>query len=199
METPDSLHTFWFGSDPDEATAIARQSPLWWGKSAETDSAIRERFGPLLNRAAAGELDHWRATPRGLLALTLITDQLPRNIHRGSPRAFDCDPLARAWCREAIERGADLSSRPMERVFFYLPLEHSEELADQLEAIRLFRDLADSVDVPLRPAFDGFLDYAIRHHAVIERFGRFPHRNAILGRASTAEELEFLQQPGSSF
>lgn len=150
-------------------------------------------------QAAAHELDNWTQTPAGCLALILLTDQFPRNIYRDTPRAFAFDPLARAWCKEGLRNRMHESLRPIERVFFYLPLEHSESLDDQLHAVALFEELVTIVPQEQRNTFDGFVDYAHRHHEVIGRFGRFPHRNRILGRTSTEEELRFLEQKGSSF
>lgn len=199
METPGTICEFWFGQHQDEAELIARQSALWWSKRDDVDSGIRVRFEPLLDRASAGELDGWRATPQGRLAFVLLTDQFPRNMFRSTPRAFAFDPLARAWARDAIDQGVDRRLRAIERVFLYMPLEHSESLDDQTEAVRLVGALTDGVAPGLRPDFERFLDFARRHREIIARYGRFPHRNAILGRESDAAEIDFLQQPGSSF
>ncbi len=199
METPGTICEFWFGQHQDEAELIARQSALWWSKRDDVDSGIRVRFEPLLDRASAGELDGWRATPQGRLAFVLLTDQFPRNMFRNTPRAFAFDPLARAWARDAIDQGVDQRLRAIERVFLYMPLEHSESLDDQTEAVRLVGALTDGVAPGLRPDFERFLDFARRHREIIARYGRFPHRNAILGRESDAAEIDFLQRPGSSF
>ena len=199
MDTPDTLHAFWFGTSPQDAEVIARQSALWWQKQPAVDTEIRKRFAPLVERAATGELDSWLGELRGRLALILLTDQFPRNIWREQAAAFAFDVLALRWAKEALALGLDTRARPIERVFLYLPLEHSENLADQQHAVRLFDALAASVSSELRPAFDGFLDYARRHLEIIERFGRFPHRNAALGRETTAAEADFLRQPGSRF
>ena len=202
MDTPDTIHAFWFGPAADEDeddVIIERQSALWWKKQPEVDAAIRARFAPLVGRAAVGELDAWLGGLRGGLALILLTDQFPRNIWRGQAAAFAFVVLALRWAKETIARGLDRDARPIERVFLYLPLEHSENLADQQHAVRLFDALAASVSSELRPAFDGFLDYARRHLEIIERFGRFPHRNAALGRETTTAETDFLRQPGSRF
>lgn len=201
-ETPDSVLTFWFGLGDrlqDADTIAARQAPLWWQKNPDTDAAIRARFGHWTQAAAQGELDEWETTPHGALALVLLTDQFPRNMHRGTPDAFAFDEHARRWCRQALARGADQSLAPLERVFLYLPLEHSENLDDQRQAVRLFSALTPQVPPQQHAAFAGYEDYARQHHDVIARFGRYPHRNAVLGRASTAEETAFLAQPGSSF
>ncbi|AMO37985.1 DUF924 family protein [Thauera humireducens] len=199
METPDTIHAFWFGTHPDDDAVIARQSALWWRKQADVDAEIRRRFAPWVARAARGELDGWLADVRGRLALILLTDQFPRNIWRGEAAAFAFDVLALRWAKDTLRLGLDNELRAVERVFVYLPLEHSEDLGDQREAVRLFDRLAASVPAPHRPSFDGYLDYARRHLAIIERFGRFPHRNAALGREAREDETAFLQQPGSSF
>ncbi len=199
METPASVLAFWFGSEISDGTVAQAQSALWWQKNPATDDAIRARFAGWTAQAASGALDAWRATPQGLLALIVLTDQFPRNMYRGTPQSFAFDALALGLCREGLARGADRQLRPIERVFFYLPLEHSEVLADQQQAVQNMGALAAAVPADQRAPFEGFADYARRHQAVIARFGRFPHRNAILGRSSTPQEREFLQQPGSSF
>jgi uncharacterized protein (DUF924 family) len=199
MENPGSILEFWFGTSQDDVTVASEQAKLWWVKREETDRLIRERFETTLHMAARHELDAWSATPHGRLALILLTDQFSRNMYRNTPASFAYDELARAWCREGLRDKAHLALRPIQRVFFYLPLEHSESLDDQEQSVALFTELVDSVDVPGREAFAGFLDYALRHRDVIARFGRFPHRNSILGRPSTEEEIAFLKQPGSSF
>jgi uncharacterized protein (DUF924 family) len=190
---------FWFGDEPDDAVAAARQQALWWSKSPDTDALIRTRFEALVLAAEAGELDTWRATPQGLLSLILLTDQFPRNIYRDTPDAFRFDPLARKLCLEALDTGAVAALRPIQRVFCYLPLEHAENLAQQQRCVDLFTTLAAEVPTAWRATFEYFVGFAEKHRVIIERFGRFPHRNAILGRHSTDEELQFLQQPGSSF
>lgn len=202
MDTPDTIHAFWFGPSADtddDADIIARQSASWWKKDPETDAEIRARFAALVGRAATGELDGWLSSARGHLALILLTDQFPRNIWRGQAAAFAFDVLALRWAKAALERGLDLELRPIERVFLYLPLEHSERLADQREAVRLFDALAAGAATVVRPAFAAYLDYARRHLEIIERFGRFPHRNGALGRETSAAEAIFLRQPGSGF
>lgn len=199
METPDTIHAFWFGPHADDAEVIARQSALWWRKQAAADAEIGRRFSPMVQQAAFGQLDGWLCHLRGRLALVLLTDQFPRNIWRGQAAAFAFDVLALRWAKEAIRLGLDEAARPIERVFLYLPLEHSENLGDQREAVRLFDRLASDVPPAQRATFDGYLDYARRHCEIIEHFGRFPHRNAALGRETTANEAEFLLGPGSSF
>jgi uncharacterized protein (DUF924 family) len=198
METAQSLHDYWFGGVADDASG-QRQAKLWWSKDAALDAELTERFGPLVTAARSAQLAHWNDSAQGRLALILLTDQLPRNIFRGTPGAFASDPLARQLCLAGLERGDDQALKPIERVFFYLPLEHSESMADQDHAVRLFTALFQAVPQPVAEQYRGFLTYALRHRSVIERFGRFPHRNAILGRQSSPEETAFLAEPGSSF
>ena len=198
METSESINAFWFGARIGDKEADDR-ARLWWSKHTAFDKEIRERFEPCTLQAARGELDAWAASPSGLLALILLLDQFPRNMYRDTPSAFAFDTRANARCKEGLRIGADRALRPIERVFFYLPLEHAESLEDQERAVALFEGLASEAAAKHKESFDGYLDYAIRHRDVIRRFGRFPHRNRILGRTSTEEELAFLQQKGSSF
>ncbi len=195
----DDLLSFWFGNDSDDVVVAEAQAGLWWGHSPETDEFLQERFGAAAAAAAAGLLDHWAGSPRGRLALILLLDQLPRAIHRGTPKAFAQDAKGRQIAAQGLESGADRLLRPIERLFLYLPFEHSEDLADQDRCVELFRELTASVPETQRATFDGFVNYAERHRDVITRFARFPHRNQILGRDSTPEEKAFLEQPGSSF
>lgn len=136
METAESLHAFWFGGKADDAAA-ERQSKLWWGKSADMDAEVAGRFTPLVEAARAGALKDWEDTPQGALALILLTDQLPRNIYRGSAAAFASDPMARAVAVASLDRGWDRLLAPIERVFLYLPLEHAESIADQERSVAL--------------------------------------------------------------
>ncbi|HHQ4709363.1 TPA: DUF924 family protein [Aeromonas veronii] len=200
MQPWQPLLDFWFGDEADDVLRATRQAPLWWGKSSETDALLASRFGELAEAAAKGSLAHWADTPSGRLALILLLDQLPRNIHRGTPAAFAQDPLARNLCLKGLSIGADKSLSPLERVFFYLPLEHAESREQQVRSVSLFEALAaEQAGTPAQATFAGFADFARRHQVIIERFGRFPHRNDILGRTSTPEEAAFLQQPGSGF
>lgn len=200
MQPWQSLLDFWFGDDADDATRATRQAPLWWGKSDETDALLERRFGELAASAAAGELALWAEVPTGRLALILLLDQLPRNIHRGTPAAFAQDAKARELCLKGLSLGADKSLSPLARVFFYLPLEHAESREQQARSVALFEALAsEQTDSAARVTFAGFADFARRHRVIVDRFGRFPHRNAILGRTDTPEETKFLRQPGSGF
>jgi uncharacterized protein (DUF924 family) len=180
---------FWFGPPAERGTAHKR----WFVKNEAFDREIRERFLPLYGEAAAGKLAHLKETAADCLALILLLDQFPRNMFRGTPRAFASDPLALETARHAVAQGFDRAMLPVERMFVYLPFEHSEALADQLSSCELTRPL------DAYPETNDVYRYAVLHRDIIQRFGRFPHRNAVLGRASTPEELEFLKGPGSSF
>lgn len=161
----------------------------WWAAEPQFDALIRDRFAALHGRASRGELFTWRASASGRLAEVIVLDQFSRNLYRGSARAFAQDLAALALSQEAVSAGAHLELEPARRVFLLLPYMHSESRAIHVVAERLFREFT--------PPFN--LEFELRHKAIIDRFGRYPHRNDVLGRASTAEEIEFLRQPGSSF
>lgn len=199
MAAFDSVHEFWFGTHPDDALVAQMQTSLWWSKKTCIDHQIRDRFADLVELAGQGRLDGWNGSPVSTLALILLTDQFPRNIYRDTAQAFQYDAIALKTCLDGLDKGFDGLLRPIERVFFYLPLEHAESLDLQERSVALFTRLCRQVPAHWSPVFDGFLDYAIRHRDIIERFGRFPHRNPILGRAASAEEIQFMKQPGSSF
>ncbi|MCX7139994.1 MAG: DUF924 domain-containing protein [Proteobacteria bacterium] len=176
----EEILTFWF-----EEIEPAK----WWVKDDAFDQSIRARFAEVHARATRCELFAWRTQPRGRLAEVIVLDQFSRNMYRDSPAAFASDPLALALAQEAIAAGAEDALDPVERSFLYLPFMHSESPAIHAIALELYR----------KNGIQSNLDFEIRHKNIIERFGRYPHRNAILGRASTAEEIEFLKQPGSGF
>lgn len=161
----------------------------WWVKDTDLDQKIRERFLETHHQAALGELFRWRDTPQGRLAEVIVLDQFPRNIYRGDPRSFATDPLALILSQEAIRLGEDRKLEIEKRAFLYLPFMHSESSLIHEEAVRLFS----------QPGLEYNLDFEIRHKRIIDRFGRYPHRNEILGRQSTPEEIEFLKEPDSSF
>jgi uncharacterized protein (DUF924 family) len=186
-----TLLDFWFrGLASPEGE---RRREVWFTVDPAFDAALRARFLDDQRRAAAGDYDGWRAAPDTCLALILLLDQLPRNLYRGSPAAYACDAKARAMAHHALERGFDRPQSPVRRCFLYLPFEHSEDLADQAVSLALFEALAGDLDDPKS------LAAARRHHEIIARFGRFPHRNKVLGRLSTTEEQAFLKEPNSSF
>jgi uncharacterized protein (DUF924 family) len=193
----DEVLSFWFGQDdatPEDAAATMRR---WFVRDEAFDGEIRERFGTLVDAAIAGELaPEWSATPQARLAQILLIDQFTRNIHRGSARAFAGDARAQRLALEGIERGDDQKLRPLQRVFAYLPLEHAEDAALQAQSVALFEALADAAPTGGRDIFDNYADYARRHRDVIVRYGRFPHRNAALGRASTPDEQAWLDAGG---
>jgi len=183
---------FWFG-DPTSSTYGSNRAE-WFRKDPAFDASIRDRFGAVIERGLRGELEDWAATPLGALAQLIVLDQFTRNVFRDTPRAFAGDARALNAARAMVGARQDDDLAPFQRAFVYLPFEHAEGIEMQREAVRLYTRLAalDAAQV------DG-LDYAERHRAIIERFGRFPHRNAILGRQSTPEEIEFLKTPGSGF
>jgi uncharacterized protein (DUF924 family) len=190
---------YWFGRADDEAGVFAEKGSLWFAASDAVDAEIGERFAALREEAVGGALDGWLGSPHGRLALVILVDQFSRNLFRGDARAFEHDALARGWVDEGLRLGDDLALRAVERTIFYLPLQHAESIADQQHALVLFAHLRDSAPSALRARFENCLDYAVRHRDIVARFGRFPHRNAALGRASTPEEIAFLRQPDSSF
>ncbi len=196
LPDPQDVLDFWFGAPGSPEYGAARK--MWFRKDEAFDTRLRERFGALLEAACAGELDAWAASPAGTLALVIVLDQFSRNCYRGTPRAFAADHRALAMARRLVAGGEDrrLPTR-YHRVFAYLPFEHAESMDAQLESLRLFGELRD--ELRHDPDVEGYFDYAMRHAQVVERFGRFPHRNALLGRSSTEAELAFLREPGSSF
>ncbi len=191
--TPQDVLDFWFL--PVGAPGHGQQRMEWFRKDDAFDSTITERFGPLIDVAVAGGLREWdEEGPRGALARILLLDQFTRNTRRGTPASFGGDPLALAAAKRLVDSGADQGLTPVERAFAYLPFEHAEDAGLQERSVALFTALAQ-----LDPALEGMLDYAHKHRGVIARFGRFPHRNPILGRSSTPEEAEYLSQPGAGF
>lgn len=182
---------FWFGAPYDPARDETRKA--WWRKNAGFDARISLRFGALHDEAGRGELDDWQAGAEGCLALVILLDQFSRNLYRGDARSWVNDAGALAVARHAIATGFDQGRVSVERVFLYMPFMHSESLADQDQCLALFQALPDGNGASANQKA------AQRHREIIERFGRFPHRNEILGRPSTPEEIAFLAQPGSSF
>ncbi|MFM7427929.1 MAG: DUF924 family protein [Elainella sp.] len=182
---------FWFGEPPG---SYADRKPIWFGKQPDLDAEIRQRFGESYQQDVAGQFTDWRETPQGCLALILLFDQFARNMFRDTAQMFATDPQALELARFAVAQAYDQQLSPLERIFIYLPFEHSENRQDQVQSVELFQRLVET-----DPELADVLDYAKRHQVVVDRFGRFPHRNKILGRDTTAEEAEFLTQPGSSF
>lgn len=180
MTSPDTVLAFWFEEITPEA---------WWKADPAFDALIRNRFSDLLAQASQGELFSWRAGARGRLAEIIVLDQFSRNIHRDTPRAFSQDAMALALSQEAVAAGAHRQLAEMERAFLLMPYMHSESRLIHVEAERLFKAFTPANNY----------EFELKHKAIVDRFGRYPHRNAILGRTSTAEEVEFLKQPGSRF
>lgn len=187
----DDILEFWFGLPGDEGFGQSREA--WWRKDPAFDAQIRSRYLDQYRRAVAGELDSMAQASEGALALILMLDQYSRNMFRGKPEAYASDEQALGLAHEALGAGFDQAVPPLWRGFFYMPFEHSETLADQDLSVSLFAAL------PVKKEWDETMAAAHRHREIIARFGRFPHRNEILGRESTPEEIEFLKQPNSSF
>jgi uncharacterized protein (DUF924 family) len=185
-----SVLAFWF--DP-------ANKGKWFQSDPAFDAQIREQFGVPVSAAAAGHLNHWSTTPSGWLALVILLDQFPRNIYRNDPRAWKQDLPAQQIVVSGLEEGFDRQLPLIQRVFAYMPLQHAEDIELQRRCVQLFADLCSSAPANERNSYTDFLDYARRHESVIARFGRFPHRNAVLGRETTPEEKAYLAEPGSGF
>ncbi|PSB16303.1 DUF924 domain-containing protein [Phormidesmis priestleyi ULC007] len=190
MTQLDQILNFWFGDMQDVAQLKSRK--VWFTKDAAFDKQVKQ-FQSDYEQAASGQLDRWLDSPQGCLGLALLLDQFPRNLFRGQPRSFATDAKALSVVQHAIAQRFDRQLPPVQRQFLYFPMEHSENLEHQRQSVKLFHQFSDNPDL------SDTYDFALRHQAIIQRFGRFPHRNQILRRATTPEEAEFLTQPGSSF
>jgi uncharacterized protein (DUF924 family) len=190
--SPDDVISFWLGdaSHPREE---------WFRRSDALDAQIRDRFADAVEQAARGALDAWEGTARGRLAIVILLDQFSRNAFRGTARAFSQDARALAVAARGVDLGEDRVLLPLERSFLYMPFVHAEDRVMQARACALFDVLAGEAPAELADYLGTALKFARAHRDIVDRFGRFPHRNAILGRATTPEEAEFLKQPGSSF
>lgn len=199
MEPIEEILSFWFSELTPDGLPVADRSQLWFGFDQQTDTLIRERFEAHLEQACQGKLTSWEQQARGRLALILLLDQFSRNIYRSTLRAFAQDEMALSLTLAGIDRAHDRELSPIERLFFYMPLQHSESLAMQDRCVEqcqwLLQGLAPAVAAKLR----GFVDHALQHRDIIRRFGRFPHRNRILGRDPTAEEREYLRARKGTF
>jgi uncharacterized protein (DUF924 family) len=198
------LLEYWFGPRPYDPASLAARMPQWFGdpdpaRQQAFDAGLAARFGDAARGAAAGEYTTWSASPRRALALVLLLDQLPRNLHRGTAAAFAQDRAALEIVVAGMQRGADAALEPIERLFFYLPLQHAESLTVQEESLAACRRLAAEAPPAWQPLLAGTAGYAQKHHDIIARFGRFPHRNAVLGRESTQEEAAWLAEGGERF
>jgi len=196
---------FWFGADPLAPDQITQRMRLWFGGDDPPelrllrDELIAERFGEMVEAAAGGKLDAWTASPHRLLALILLLDQFPRNIYRGSAKAFAQDDRALSLALNGMQTGADANLTPVHRVFFYMPLQHAESPDVQEESVAAFRRLADEAPAEHRSLFQACLKFAQLHQRIVVRFGRFPHRNRLLGRSSSESELAYLRDEAPSF
>ena len=197
--TPAEILEFWFGDALVSAELAKRRAKLWFSRNDEFDREIERRFGFLPESAAHEELGTWREDAASALALVLILDQFPRNLFRKSAKAFAFDPSAREIALDVLSRGFDSTLDPLEAAFLYLPLEHAEDIELQERSVALFERLIARAPPELTALFESFADYARRHRDIIQRFGRFPHRNTILGRESTAEEIAYLELGGDRF
>ena len=200
-EAVSEVLDFWFGELREGELPDKEKQMTWWAKSEEFDDLVRRRFEKYVLLAEKGELSRWLETPLGTIAFIIVVDQFPRNIYRDTAGAFSRDSLALRTCLRGIEKGFDRELHPTHRTFFYLPLMHSEDLEIQKMSVRKYSALEN--EYASRPRIKETLacstDFAGRHFDIIKRFGRYPHRNAALGRESTPEETEFLKEPGSSF
>jgi uncharacterized protein (DUF924 family) len=196
MSKVKEILNFWFGEDPDDP--FQNQS-RWWKKDPALDQEIRERFGADLKKAVHGELNSWMKSAEGGLALVILLDQFSRNMFRGKPESFSQDPQALEAVHHLMERGLDQELPPVQRWFLYMPMMHSEDPEVHKKSLIIYESLWKSAPPQFEKALKSAFDFAEKHAAIVFRFGRYPHRNAILGRKSTPEEEEFLTQPGSSF
>ncbi|HVS76255.1 MAG TPA: DUF924 family protein [Steroidobacteraceae bacterium] len=202
MDEALEVRRFWFGRLPLEPEGVKARLALWFGSGADgqrADDLIRSRFGGLIERAAAGELASWADSPRRRLSLILLLDQFPRHVYRGTARAFASDREALALTLSGMQSAADAALAPVERIFFYMPLQHAELRDAQEESVAAYRRLFNEAPEGLRAMFASSLESAQLHHSIVARFGRFPHRNRALGRADTAEEEAYLAGGGESF
>ncbi|MGB6450826.1 MAG: DUF924 family protein [Steroidobacteraceae bacterium] len=199
------IRDFWFGRLPLTAGRFEERMRFWFGGEEpealrrQRDQTIAARFEPLVAEAVQGKLASWADSPRRRLSLIILLDQLPRNIYRGTPRAFAADQRALALTLSGIQSGADAALAAVERLFFYMPLQHAESLEAQDESLAAFRRLAEEAPKELQPPLATVLRFAEAHCSIIQRFGRFPHRNRILGRPTTPEEQAYLTSEGEAF
>ncbi len=190
---------FWFGVLDGHGLADAAHNERWWKKDPNFDELLRSQFLDLYDAIVDRKCEAWLDTPRGRLAYVIVLDQFSRNMFRDTSSMFSADAQALSAALDGIERGDDQKLVGQERVFLYMPLMHSEQLSIQNECVQLFTAFRDASSGPLRDVLDNNLKFAIAHRDIVAKWGRFPHRNALLDRTSTGEELAFLEQPGSSF
>lgn len=204
MDEARQIREFWFGRQPLTAAELRQRTRMWFGdlppeQRRELDEKIRSRFGALMDKAGRGELASWADSPRRRLSLILLLDQFPRNIYRGTARAFAHDAQALELALTGMQSGADAALDCAERMFFYMPLQHEESQEAQEESVAAFRRLLEDAPADMKPIFKECVESAEQHREIIARFGRFPHRNRALGRETTPEEHEFLLNGAQSF
>ena len=204
MDEARKVRDFWFGKNPLAAEQLPRRMELWFGGGStdvqrHVDETLRARFEPLVKQAFAGELAQWADGPRRRLSLILLLDQFPRNVYRDTAKAYAGDEQALSLALTGMQSVADAALNVVERIFFYMPLQHSESLEVQEESVAAYKRLLGEAPEAIRSVFEGCVTFAERHRDVIRQFGRFPHRNAVLGRPSTADEQTWLKNGGQSF
>ena len=202
MDEALEVRRFWFGRLPLKPDAVTERLALWFGigpEEQQTDELVRTRFSGLVARAAAGELSTWADSPRRRLSLILLLDQFPRHVYRGTGRAFATDREALGLALSGMQSAADAALTPVERIFFYMPLQHAEVRDAQEESVAAYRRLLNEAPAELEKLFASSLEYAEQHRSIVALFGRFPHRNRALGRANTAEEEAYLAGGGQHF
>ena len=195
----EAILGFWFKQHELSAPQIDRRMDIWFGEDPTFDHEIRQKFSADVDRASEGKLDHWADEPRGRLALILLLDQFRRNIYRGTSKAYEKDIAALKLCVEGAMQKKDRGLTPIQRAFFYMPLQHAESLKVQAKSVELFGRLADAVSPTFQETFLTIAQFAELHRDIIEQFGRFPHRNALLGRDNTSEEDEYLAGDAPDF
>lgn len=200
MAQAGEILEFWFGDTRRDINTVSEWMPFWFGSGSDLDEPIRKRFAADVREAIAGGKEQWASSPNGCLATILLLDQFPRNIYRGTPQAFANDDKALALAQSGIINRLDGKLGPVEMAFFYMPMQHAENLAVQMQSVALYEALAESVPDMTKDIFNkGFAHYARLHRDIVLRFGRFPHRNKILGRESTPEEKDYLASDAPTF
>ncbi len=197
--TPEAVREFWFGVPNPLDADIEERTDFWFAAGPDVDAEIKDRFAGALRLALEGKLDNWKETPPDQLSLVIVLDQFSRNIHRGTPEAYSGDQKAHALAVDAVERGSDRELSILERAFLYMPLQHAEHSGAQRISVEMFQNLVAECPDGLHAHMKRFLASAKTHRDIVERFGRFPHRNGILGRECTEAEIEFLKKPAAPF
>lgn len=194
-----SILQFWFADSQSNPASLATQNKLWWGHAPETDAKIKQLFGNDVEQAASETYNDWLSNAEGRLALIILCDQFTRNIYRNTAGMYELDALALQYAQDGIANNHILELPPLYQVFMLMPLEHAEDKQIQAGCVAQFQRLLNSASIKEKATFQNFLDFAIAHQRIINQFGHFPHRNEILGRDSSPEEIEFLKQPNSGF